>query len=279
VRIITDNLTAMLYINKLGGRVQSLRDVTKRIWNFAQSRQLHLSAEYINTLDNKLADHQSRVFSNPNIELSLRAPIFVSLQQALGPLDIDCFAAMENHQLPKYMALHPDPFSIQTDFFSKTSPRRKRLYCFPPFNLVLRLLGKLEREGSTAVVILPLWPSRPFWPIMLTMLAQCPLTLPHEPLTHPRGLFRKGETPQFPMIACLLSGENGVREHFQMLRGNSGSTTSTRTLLKETLYKFASINDTFSCTANSTLLELVMLPNSLLQVWSTRQAGRENKAT
>jgi hypothetical protein len=268
----------MLYINKLGGRVQSLRAVTKRIWGFAQSRKLLLSAEYINTLDNKLADRQSRVFDNPNIELSLRTTIFKSVQQALGPLEIDCFAAMENHQLPKYMALRPDPFSIQTDFFAKTSPR-KRLYCFPPFNLVLRLLSKLEREKSTAVVILPLWPSRPFWPIMLTMLAQCPLTLPHDPLTHPRGLFKKDESPQFPMIACLLSGENGAREHFQMLRGNSGSTTSTRTRLKETLVKCASINGTFSCTPNSSLLELVMLPSSLLQAWSRQPAGPKSRAS
>jgi hypothetical protein len=95
----------MLYINRLGGRVESLRNVTKRIWDFCQSRNLEVSAQYINTLDNKIADTLSRKFSNQNIELTLRTQIFTALQKTFGPLEIDCFATMQNHKLPAYMAL------------------------------------------------------------------------------------------------------------------------------------------------------------------------------
>jgi hypothetical protein len=273
VRIVTDNLTAMLYINRLGGRVESLREVTSRIWSFAHARGVTVSAEYINTLDNKLADRQSRVFENPNVELTLRQDLFQAVQRAFGPLDYDCFAAMENHQLQSYIALRPDPFAIQTDFFSRTAPPG-RLYCFPPFNLVLRLLAKLEREGSTALVVLPFWPSRPFWPVMLKMLARCPLTFPADALTHPRGLFRRTAATQFPLIACLVSGNSGERMPFQTIRGASAPTTLTRTRLKATLERCACTNATIRPTSrNKPLLDLVAQPNSPLQVWLTQRSA------
>jgi hypothetical protein len=117
VRIVTDNLTAMLYINRLGGRVESLRNVTAKIWAFAHARGITVSAGYINTLDNKIADCQSRVFDNPNVELTLHQELFDAVHQAYGPLNYDCVAATEDHQLRSYIALRPDPCAIQTDFF------------------------------------------------------------------------------------------------------------------------------------------------------------------
>jgi hypothetical protein len=61
-------MTALIYINKMGGKVHSLVGVVKMILEFALEHRIHLRAEYISTLDNKIADRLSRQFDNPQIK-------------------------------------------------------------------------------------------------------------------------------------------------------------------------------------------------------------------
>jgi hypothetical protein len=47
VRVVTDSVTAMLHLNKAGGRVPSLMAITKKILTYALEFGISLSAEYI----------------------------------------------------------------------------------------------------------------------------------------------------------------------------------------------------------------------------------------
>ena len=163
----------------------SLMRITKRILSYALEFNILISAEYITSEDNKLADTQSRVFLNPHIELRLKPSVFRRINEFFGPHEVDCFAAMENHQLQRYVSWNPDPYSMYPNLFSRKFPRGN-LYCFPPFSLISDLLTKVQDEEADVTIIVPFWKGRPFWPRLLDMLTQWPALLPCPTLQAPR---------------------------------------------------------------------------------------------
>jgi hypothetical protein len=259
--VITDSMTALIYINKMGGRVPSLVAVTTLIHDFALEHQIHLRAEYISTLDNKIADRLSRKFDNPQIEFMLNPSIFTKLDLIWGPHQVDCFASMNNCQLQHYVSWLPDPFSLYPDFMSKEAPEG-RLYAFPPFSMVLPTLTKLARESRTATVVIPFWPTRPFWPVLLSLLTDWPILLPLNPLSLPRGVSDPSMTPpDFQLIACSISGNQPKRRDFQKQRGSMVS-NATKPTGQASLQRFRHMNALFASTRSSELLELILLPSS-----------------
>ena len=72
--------------------------------------------------------------------------------------EIDLFATRTNHKLPEYVSWKPDPRSVAIDAFSITW--NKFIYCFPPFSIIWKVLKKIRQELSTAILILPFWPTQ-----------------------------------------------------------------------------------------------------------------------
>ena len=68
--------------------------------------------------------------------------------------DIDLFASRINHQLPKYISFLPDSEAFAIDAFSHQW--NMFAYIFPPFNLIPRVLSKLQEDKTEkALVIVP----------------------------------------------------------------------------------------------------------------------------
>jgi hypothetical protein len=256
IRIVTDSMTAMLYLNKSGGRVPSLMAITKKILKYALSFNITISAEYITSEDNKLADAQSREFVNPQNELRIQRQIFQKIDSFFGPHEVDAFAAVENHQLPLYVSWRPDPYSMYPDLFSRTCPRG-RLYCFPPFALILRLLTKIRKEGRDATVIVPFWVGRPFWPVMLDLLTEWPALLPMRSLKSPKGIFKRGVISHHQLLACPVSGNVERTSVFQQMRSSTHWNATSKTTQRAAL-RFSSTKDTFPSTCYPELKELIL---------------------
>ena len=96
IRIKSDNMTAVVYINKFGG-VKSLQchAVAKEIWYWAIERSIHLSAEHLPGSENTLADKASRIFDE-NTEWELVENVFREVRIKLGGVGIDLFASRLN---------------------------------------------------------------------------------------------------------------------------------------------------------------------------------------
>ena len=93
-------------------------------------------------------------------------------------------------------------------------------YLFPPMILIGRTLSKISEEKiEVAIIVVPFWTSRPWWPLLLQSLVQPPTLLLQIPslLTN-----RNGEShPQIlskriQMLAYLISGNSSKREEFQL---------------------------------------------------------------
>ena len=172
-----DYRTALSDINKLGGtRSQNLSNLAIELWNYALERNLIISAIHISGKLNILEDHKSRIF-NDSIEWMLNPRIFRGVVARLGQPDIDLFASRVNHQIPEFVSWRPEPTAVATDAFNLTWNYHLS-YLFPPFSLILLCLKKMQRDQAECILIAPVWKSRPWYPILLSMLSYQPLLLP-----------------------------------------------------------------------------------------------------
>ena len=211
-----DNMTAVYYINRMGGtHSKKLMEITAQVWNWSLERKIFLSAEHIPGIQNVDADRESRRKGDSS-EWKLDPAIFQQVMQILGPCQVDLFASRISAQLPVYMSWKPDPGSIATDALSQSWTDIKG-YAFPPFSLIGRCLSKVQRERvKELILVAPVWPSQPWFAVLLSMLFQRPLLLPkqsslltnHNNESHPLA-------HQLSLAVWPISGVPSIIKEFQ----------------------------------------------------------------
>ena len=209
ILINSDNTTTVVSINKQGStHSANCNNVARQIWLWAINTSNWLSAAHCPGVDNVEADSASRIF-NDTTEWSLQRETFQSICRRLGNPTLDCFASRLNAQLATYCAWQPDPGAMAIDSFTLDWSEFKLIYVFPPFSVVGRVLQKIVTDRAEAIVIIPHWPTQPWFSRVHHMLRQPPvilrvrpetLFLPHDPSrTHPMvGKLR--------LWACRVSG-------------------------------------------------------------------------
>lgn len=53
-------------------------------------------------------------------------------------------------------------------------------YAFPPFSLIALALQKIQEEEATGLILVPKWPTQPWWLTLMKMVIQNPLELPRK---------------------------------------------------------------------------------------------------
>lgn len=164
-----DNSTAIAYINRMGGiQYPHLTQVTKELWQWCEQRKLFVVASYIRSCDNTVADFESRR-THPDIEWELADWAFNSIIHSFGYPTIDLFASRINKKCTKYISWHKDPDAYAIDSF--TVPWLDMFfYAFPPFSVILKALRKIISEKARGIMVVPLWPTQPWYPVFRHLL-------------------------------------------------------------------------------------------------------------
>jgi len=219
-----DNVTALSYIIKMGGKNnQQMNKISKQIWEFMMSRKCKLTAEYIPSKLNIEADEESRL--NDSSEWKLDPQLFKEICKRLGNPEIDLFASLATHQIPKYISWKPDPKAIAVNAF-QTSWAHKFPYAFPPFKLIGRTINKVQHHHISAIIITPVWHTATWYPMLIHMSIQRPLLLPQiptllmDPAGNPHPMVK---TQKLKLAAWLISGQEYKRKAFQAELLNSCS--------------------------------------------------------
>ena len=150
-----DNTVAVTYINKMGGKIKTLNDLTRQIWHWCIVKNIWISACHVAGVENKEADFLSRD-KNSDMEWMLNTEAFQLVQKIFGNCDIDLFASKDNHQLSKYVSYLPDKYSEAVDAFSISWTNLKS-YIFCPFSVLTQVLCKIEWDNAEAIVVAPIW--------------------------------------------------------------------------------------------------------------------------
>ena len=136
------------------------------IWEWILANNNWLSAAHIPGVLNVEADEESRK-NESKIEWKLNSEDFSYVVKHLKfEPSFDLFASRINTQLPRFAAYRPDPEAEVIDAFS-ISWKHEKLYAFPPFNCVDRVLQKIVKDGATGILVVPEWPNQ-HWYHMLS---------------------------------------------------------------------------------------------------------------
>ncbi|XP_011859982.1 PREDICTED: uncharacterized protein LOC105557372 [Vollenhovia emeryi] len=172
-----DNTTAIACINRLGSvQYPHLNEKARKIWRWCEARNIFVFASYIASINNTIADRESRVVSD-DTEWSLSREAYSQISSEYGPLDIDIFASIINAKCPMYVSWLPEPSSVAVDAFTLSWSGIK-FYAFPPFILLPRVLRKILNEKAQGVVVVPWWPSQAWFPLFCSLLTKEPLIFP-----------------------------------------------------------------------------------------------------
>ncbi|CAG2213825.1 unnamed protein product [Mytilus edulis] len=165
IQVYVDNMVALNYINKMGGRILKLNTLTKELWNWCINRKIWVTAFYLPGVANIEADRLSRSI-NVDIEWKLNENVFHIINSLFGPHDLDLFASKINHQLPRYYSYFPDSYAEAVDAFS-VQWNNINCYCFPPFSLIGKILQKVDKDKADMTLVAPLWNTQNWFPLIL----------------------------------------------------------------------------------------------------------------
>ena len=140
--------------------------------------------------------------------------------------ECDLFASRLNTQVSKFASWFPEPGSWVVNAFSIVWWDIK-FYAFPPFSLIGRTLAKVRREAAMGIVIVPLWNTQAWFPLMLRLLVDHPRLIPPQQeflqlpgqvnLVHP--LHKK-----LALLAIHISGRQLVNTIYQQQLSISSAT-------------------------------------------------------
>lgn len=219
IRMHLDNSTAVCYINKGGGtKSAELTKIAKEIASFCERQQLSIVANHLAGVLNVEADRESRAISDASDWMLDRA-IFRELQN-IWPTEIDLFSSFWNAQLPAYVSWRPQPESTAVNAFSINWSGLVG-YAFPPFALLSKCLEKIRKEAANIIMVCPVWPAQPWFPVLLELACDVPLLLRSSPKLlmsakgEPHPLL---ETGALQLAVWKLSGKSsagrGFRSHW-----------------------------------------------------------------
>jgi ribonuclease HI len=178
--IESDNTTTVSNLTKVRGAKRMVK-IVRKIFSTLAEMEMEIMAKYRPGKENGVADALSRLETAGDYEL--REEVFLRGLMELKREDereeqmveIDLFATRWNHKTKRYVSPSADPAAEASDAFS-ISWGGWSVYAHPPINQIAKVLEKVEREKIETIIVVPKWPSQPWWP-KLVELAERRVTL------------------------------------------------------------------------------------------------------
>lgn len=218
IRLMMDNTTAVACVSKMGtSHSVACNLVTQDIWKFCIQHNLWLSAAYVPGKLNVEADEESRK-ENKDAEWRLNNDILLNALRVLqAQPEIDLFASRLNYQFSRYVSYRPDPYAVAVNAFT-LSWTNLNFYIFCPFSVISRVLSKIAKDRAKGILVVPDWPSQPWYPQLAKLLIKPPvlvsarvnlLSLPEKPEEKHRLC------KSLRLIICEVSGVDSDSQVFR----------------------------------------------------------------
>lgn len=121
--------------------------------------------------ENTDADRESR---RTNIDTEWELANFAfKIVNRWGHPEIDLFASRNNTKISKFCSWKRDPEASAIDAFT-LDWKNLKFYAFPPFSVVLKALQKIRNDGACGILVVPNWPSQPWYLVFMPMLTDKP---------------------------------------------------------------------------------------------------------
>ena len=157
--LLLDNKTAVAYINNLGGTVSAQATILARaLWMWCLERGILVTVQHLPRKENIKADTELRVMKDRSY-WKLNPLIFEWVLDHFPYLEVNLIATRLTFQLPDFFGWRPDLLAEVTVTFLQDWKDVKG-YANPPWNLIRRVLSKVEEQEAEEILIAPIWTSQ-----------------------------------------------------------------------------------------------------------------------
>lgn len=204
VLIRTDNTTTLSILRRFGSRHRHLGVALEPLLRFVLRHRIVLLAEHVAGAENGAADRLSRITPSRNEWHLRRSALAAAVTHFDVQPTIDWFASYNSHLCPRYVSRCPDPRAVAVDALRQPWHGEFGLFV-PPINLLSRVVSRIARQHAHGIVVVPAWPSRPWWSTLMSLTTCRPLPLPRDAMvvdhlpSHP---MRDERAP--PLVAFLI---------------------------------------------------------------------------
>ena len=177
VALFCDNTTTVACLRRSGGTFPSaLNSKAREVLLWAESRRIRLLPQFIMGSSNVTADALSRPNQVIGSEWTLHQEVVDQLVHR-WPAMIDLFATSLTARLPVYFSPASDPRAAGTDALLQPWDDLQA-YAFPLIAIIRRVLLKLRSSRNCELTLIaPFWPQRDWFPDLLELLSDVPITL------------------------------------------------------------------------------------------------------
>ena len=142
---------------------EELQCVALDIFHFCLRKSIALDLKWVPRTRNEKADYLSKILDYDDWGNSFG--LFNGLQNRFGIFEVDWFAPEYNAKVSVFYCRFWNPTSSGIDAF--TEKWTKKFWIFvPPIPMVYKVLQKMELDRAKGVLVVPLWKSAVFWPIL-----------------------------------------------------------------------------------------------------------------
>ena len=213
VALFCDNTTTVAYLRRSGGTFSSTLNTTAReVLLWAENHRVRLLPQFIMGSSNVTADALSRPNQVIGSEWTLHQEVVDQLVHK-WPAVIDLFATSLTARLPVYFSPASDPRAAGTDALLQAWDDLQA-YAFPPIAIIRRVLLKLRSSKNCELTLIaPFWPQRDWFPDLLELLSDVPITLSgrKDLLRQPHFHRFHLNLPMLQLTAWRLSSDSPVR--------------------------------------------------------------------
>ena len=226
----SDNAQLFWDVNRMKSARESLNVVLRRIADLLRTRKVVLRVEWIPREQNTLADQLSKIRDN---DWMLHPRLFERICSItkVEPT-LDCFATAQNRLVPRFISRFREEGCVDADFF-RQSLKGEVIWANPPFNLMGSVLRHLRAHPTKGILVVPVWVTQPWWPLLQDLVVQPPLILPRSESTFLPGVRQNWVglgAARFDCWAVPISSVVGDRALALHLWGNELKTPSTELL-------------------------------------------------
>ena len=169
VKVFTDNKSCVSIIS-CGSSKPHLHELSLSIFELCAKNDISLEVQWIPRDLNTQADQISKFFDFDDWAVSTE--FFQFVDALYGPHTVDRFADGTNTKLPVFFSRFLTPGTSGVDAFS-VSWEGENNWLVPPIYLVPRVIQHCVASGAVGTLVVPKWPSSPFWPLIFSNSWQC----------------------------------------------------------------------------------------------------------
>jgi hypothetical protein len=166
IQLVTDNMICRHTV-PAGSRIPELSYLIKDIYDaIALVEATLVDTVWIRSEDNVDPDYLSR-YLDVN-DWGVTDATWNMISEHFHGLEVDRFASPENARLSRFNARWAHPLSHEYNALAQNW-RGTFSYACPPMAMVQQVLKLVREQRVRAVVVLPVWPASPWWPLLRRM--------------------------------------------------------------------------------------------------------------